>query len=81
MIAHYIESVLEVFVVEARNRDVPVTLGDHVPQVLTQLYAAATMLKCRFPSLFPDPTELMIGQENLYTGYIDKQLRMAFYYA
>ncbi|KAK2460199.1 hypothetical protein APHAL10511_007790 [Amanita phalloides] len=38
-----IESVLGFFVVEAKNRGV--TLDDHVPQVLTQLYAAATKLK------------------------------------
>ena len=50
------------------------TLDDHVSQVLTQLYAAAT--KVRFPSSFSDSTVLMIGQENSYTGYTDKRLRM-----
>jgi len=41
--AQYIELVLGFFVVEAKDRDVK--LDDHVPQVLTQLYAAATKLK------------------------------------
>lgn len=36
--SQYIESVLEFFVVEVK-------LDDHVPQVLMQLYAAATKLK------------------------------------
>jgi hypothetical protein len=39
-----IESVLGFFVVEAKGRDVK--LQDHVYQVLTQLYASATKLKC-----------------------------------
>jgi hypothetical protein len=43
-LAQYIESVLGFFVVEAKDRDVK--LDDHVPQVLTQPYAAATKLKC-----------------------------------
>ncbi|KAF8798599.1 hypothetical protein BYT27DRAFT_7264729 [Phlegmacium glaucopus] len=38
-----VESVLRFFVVEAKHRDVK--FQDHVPQVLTQLYAAATKLK------------------------------------
>jgi len=42
-LAQHIESVLGFFVVEAKDRDVK--LDDHVPQVLTQLYAAATKLK------------------------------------
>jgi len=42
-LAQQIESVLGFFVVEAKDRDVK--LDDHVPQVLTQLYAAATKLK------------------------------------
>ena len=43
-LAQYIESVSGFFVVEAKDRDVK--LDDHVPQVLTQLYAAARKLKC-----------------------------------
>ena len=42
-LAQHIESVLGFFVVEAKDRDVK--LDDHVPQVLTQLYAAAKKLK------------------------------------
>jgi len=38
-----IESVLGFFVVEAKDQGVK--LDDHVPQVLTQLYASATKLK------------------------------------
>ncbi len=49
--SEYIDSVLGFFVVEAKGRDVK--LDDHVPQVLTQLYAAAKKLKfgshCYFP--------------------------------
>ena len=43
-LTQYIESVLGRFIVEAKGEKV--TLDDHVPQVLTQLYAAATKLKC-----------------------------------
>ena len=43
-LAQHIESVLGFFVVEAKDQDVK--LDDHVPQVLTQLYAAAKKLKC-----------------------------------
>jgi hypothetical protein len=50
-LAQYIESVLGFFVVEAKDRDVK--LDDHVPQVLTQLYAAARKLKCGFHLHFP----------------------------
>jgi len=50
-LAQYIESVLGFFVVEAKDRDVK--LDDHVPQVLTQLYAAATKLKCGSHLHFP----------------------------
>jgi len=42
-LAQQIESVLGFFVVEAKDRGVK--LDDHVPQVLTQLYASATKLK------------------------------------
>jgi hypothetical protein len=41
-LAQQIESVLGFFVVEAKDRDVK--LDDHIPQVLMQLYAAATKL-------------------------------------
>ena len=70
-----IESVLGFFVVEAKDRNAQ--LDDHVPQVLTQLYATATKLKCGFHFSFPDSTKLIIGQENSYTGYTDERLRMA----
>jgi hypothetical protein len=42
-LVQYIDSLLGFFVVEAKDRDVK--LVDHVPQVLTQLYAAAKKLK------------------------------------
>ena len=70
-LAQYIQSVLGFFVVEAKDRDVK--LDDHVPQVLTQLYAAATKLKCGSISI-PDSTDLMIEQEDSYTWSIDKRL-------
>jgi hypothetical protein len=67
----YIDSVLGFFVVESKDRDVK--LDDHVPQVLTQLYAAAKKLKS-VPIVISDSTDLMIGQESSYTGNIDKRL-------
>ena len=58
-------------VVEAKDRDVK--LDDHVLQVLNKtVYAAATKLECGFPSSFSHSTELMIGQESSYTGYIEQ---------
>lgn len=42
-LAQQIESVLGFFVVEAKDRDVK--LDDYIPQILMQLYAAATKLK------------------------------------
>ena len=58
-LAQHVELVLGFFVVEAKDRDVK--LGDHVPQV--------TLCRCdkaevQLTSLFPDSTELLIGQEN-----------------
>ena len=43
-LAQEIDSVLGFFVVEAKDRDLK--LHDHVNQVVTQLYAAATKLRC-----------------------------------
>lgn len=45
-VAQQIESVLGFFVVEAKRRGL--ALEDYIPQVLTELYAAATKLKCGF---------------------------------
>ena len=62
-------------VVEAKDR--VVKLDDNISQVVTQLYAAATILKCDSFSSFSDSAELTIGQEISYTGNIDERLRMA----
>jgi hypothetical protein len=56
-LAQHIDSVLGLFVVEAKDRDVK--LYDHIPQVLMQLYAAAKKLKCS-SNLFSDSAVLMI---------------------
>jgi hypothetical protein len=50
-LAQQIKSVLGFFVVEAKDQGVK--LDDHIPQVLTQLYASATKLKCGFHLHFP----------------------------
>ena len=55
-----IDSILGCFVVEAKDRNV--TLGDCIPQVVTQLYAVAKKLKYTF--LFDWYSWLIFEQEN-----------------
>ena len=50
-LVQHIETVLGFFVVEEKQRGLQ--LEDHIPQVLTELYAAARKLKCGFYLHFP----------------------------
>ena len=65
-LAQQIESVLGLFVVEAKDRGLQ--LDDHVPQVLTQLYATATKLKCGFHLLFHILQSQWLGRKTHIRG-------------
>jgi len=76
-LVRYIDAVLGFFVVETKSEKVK--LHDCLPQVLAQLYASATKLKCgTYPHLLILHNWLF-GQEKSCAGYTDKWLWMAVY--